>query len=136
MRRVLARPSLVEEDLPVLAMEDLAEPAEETTRRAPPWTRIGLLALAAVAAGALVVIAREQMAQVSIARHQQCITDAQNRHTGDSFQGPLERALPACYRDPTFVLSNQQPIATQASSLSGSGRRGGTSRPSACRPAR
>jgi hypothetical protein len=102
--------STLDGDLQVLAVEDLAEPAEKPAQYRPPWTRVGASALALVAVGALVTIGWEQREQTKIARHQACITDAQAAASFTQSQGAMTSAMARCFRNPQAVLGGTQVV--------------------------
>jgi hypothetical protein len=56
MRPTVRRTSIIDDDLPVVAVEDLAESADEAALARLPWTRIAAFGLAVVAVVALVTI--------------------------------------------------------------------------------
>jgi hypothetical protein len=99
-------------DLIVLPVDDDGAPdlAAPAPRPSPNWYRIGAGALAVVAVGALVTIAWAQREQAEIARHQECISDAQSVYGNAPFQGPMERALASCFHSPAALLHADQPI--------------------------
>ena len=117
MRRVLSRTSIPEDDLPILAVDDLAESADETARPRPQWTRIGATALALVAVVALVNIAWEQRDQDRIARHQACIADAQAAGMSNQSQGALALAMSRCFHNPQADLANTQVVVPGVASV-------------------
>jgi hypothetical protein len=99
-------------DLIVLPLDDAPTSDLPVPVRRPSanWYRIGAAALAVTAVGALVTIAWAQREQANIARHQECISDAQNVYGNSPFRGPMERALAACFPHPAPLLHADQPI--------------------------
>jgi hypothetical protein len=99
-------------DLIVLPVDEEAAAGLEAPvpRRSPNWYRIGGGALAVIAVGALVTIAWAQREQAEVARHQECISDAQNVYGNGPFQGPMEKAVAACFHSPAALLHADQPI--------------------------
>jgi len=99
-------------DLTVLPLDDeqTADLPTPVQRPSPNWYRIGAAALAVIAVGALVTIAWAQREQANVARHQECISDAQTVYGNGPFQGPVERALAACFSHPAALLHTDQPI--------------------------
>jgi len=101
-------------DLIVLPVDEEAAAGLEAPvpRRSPNWYRIGGGALAVIAVGALVTIAWAQREQAEVARHQECISDAQNVYGNGPFQGPMEKAVAACFHSPAALLHADQPRRT------------------------
>jgi PASTA domain len=99
-------------DLVVLPLDDdeTADLRAPVQRPSLNWYRIGAAALAVVAVGALVTIAWAQREQANVARHQECIADAQSVYGNGPFQGPVERAIAACFGHPAALLHADQPI--------------------------
>jgi hypothetical protein len=100
----------MDEDLPVLAVEDLSGPADEAAPSHPPRTRIAAFALAIIAVGALVTISWQEREQTSIARHEACITDAQAAAQFSQSQAAMTKALARCFRNPQAVLGGIQVV--------------------------
>jgi hypothetical protein len=96
--------------LPIDGDEPVVTTPEPVPRPSPNWYRIGAAALAVIAVGALVTIAWAQREQADVARHQECISDAQTVYGNGPFQGPMERALAGCFHNPAALLHGDQPI--------------------------
>ena len=111
MKQALRRTSIIEQDLPVLAVEDLVEPSHEAALPRPPWSRIGAFALAIVAVGALVTIGWEAREQTRIARHEACITDAQAAASSyTQSPGAMTKAIARCFPNPSAALEGTQVV--------------------------
>jgi hypothetical protein len=108
MRRVLAGRANPDDDLPVLAVDDL-EWAPAMPSRRPSWAQVAGFALALVAVGALVMIVWLQHDQDRLARHQACVMDAEAKgillQPGPPSPG-VQAAVARCFPNPRSLLAS------------------------------
>jgi len=103
------------------AAADLPTPATDSPSRRG-WERLAALAIAAIAVGALVMIAVEQRDQARLIQHQTCISDAEAAaaygQTQGPAQGPTAAAIARCFSNPRVFLAGTMVVVPGVVSVS------------------
>ena len=100
----------IDPDLPALPVEDLAETVERRAHPGVHWSRIAAWILAVIAVSALLTMCWQLHEQTKIARHEACITDAQQATSFTQAQGVIAKAIARCFSNPQSLLSGTQVV--------------------------